>query len=68
MSGPIVIPFSAQKGNTRMRVSMSWGSYAPYCGNFNYGEVEDDTIKIKSKIIGPKDKKVAARQLPVQLN
>ena len=31
---------------TRMRVSMSYGTYPPMCGSFTYGEVEDYTVNI----------------------
>jgi chitodextrinase len=40
------IPASAMTGETRMRVSMKYGSYPSACGNFTYGEVEDYTINI----------------------
>ncbi len=42
----IVIPVDAGNGNTRLRVSMKYGSYPEACGNFTYGEVEDYTIII----------------------
>lgn len=37
---------SAIAGNTRMRVSMKYGSLQGSCDNFNYGEVEDYTVNI----------------------
>jgi PKD repeat protein len=37
---------SGASGLTRMRVSMSYSSYPPYCGTFTYGEVEDYTVNI----------------------
>ncbi|MCP4221081.1 MAG: hypothetical protein GY765_41005, partial [bacterium] len=33
---------------TRMRVSMKWGSYSDPCEAFSYGEVEDYTVKISA--------------------
>jgi len=45
VSGSFTIPTSAM-GTTRMRVSMSYNSTPPYCGTFNYGEVEDYTLNI----------------------
>jgi len=43
VSGSFTVPASAS-GNTRMRVSMSYGSVPPCCGTFSYGEVEDYTV------------------------
>lgn len=37
---------AAALGETRMRISMAYGSYANACGSFTYGEVEDFTINI----------------------
>jgi len=37
---------SASTGNTRMRVSMKYGSTPSYCETFSYGEVEDYTANI----------------------
>jgi len=45
VSGSFTVPGSAS-GETRMRVSMSYGSAPPYCGTFSYGEVEDYTVDI----------------------
>jgi len=46
VTGSFTVPGSAPLGNTRMRVSMSYSTYAPYCGTFSYGEVEDYTANI----------------------
>ncbi|MGD2085496.1 MAG: GEVED domain-containing protein [Candidatus Aminicenantes bacterium] len=47
VSGSFTVPTSATSGNTRMRVSMKYGGYPPYCGTFYYGEVEDYTVDIQ---------------------
>jgi hypothetical protein len=47
VSGSFVVPTTAGTGNTRMRVSMKYGGYPPYCGTFYYGEVEDYTVNIQ---------------------
>jgi agmatine deiminase len=46
LSGSLTPPSSALTGNTRMRVSMRYGSYPSSCGTFSYGEVEDYTVNI----------------------
>jgi PKD repeat protein len=45
VSGSFNVP-SGASGETRMRVSMSYSTYPPYCGTFTYGEVEDYTVDI----------------------
>jgi hypothetical protein len=40
----ITIPTTATLGNTRMRVSMKFGSYPTACETFDKGEVEDYTV------------------------
>jgi PKD repeat protein len=45
VSGNFTVPGTAS-GLTRMRVSMSYSTYPPYCGTFTYGEVEDYTVNI----------------------
>jgi len=40
------IPLSAKLGNTRMRVAMKYSDAAAACEVFQYGEVEDYTIKV----------------------
>jgi len=45
-TGSFTVPASTVTGDTRMRVSMSYSTYAPYCGTFTYGEVEDYTVNI----------------------
>ncbi len=44
VTGSFTVPSSTVGGDTRMRVSMSYSSYPPYCGTFTYGEVEDYTV------------------------
>ncbi len=46
LNSDITIPVSASSGTTRMRVSMQWNDAPPACGGFQYGEVEDYTIKV----------------------
>jgi PKD repeat protein len=41
---------SSASDSTRMRVSMSYNSYPPYCGPFTYGEVEDYTARFNPEI------------------
>lgn len=47
VSGSFTVPTSALSGSTRMRVIMKYDGYAPSCGTFTYGEVEDYTINIQ---------------------
>jgi HYR domain/GEVED domain len=42
----VAIPIAAISGNTRMRVSLKWGSLPTACENFTSGEVEDYTVNI----------------------
>jgi len=49
-SGVIEIPYTATNGPTRMRIAMKYGSPAPYCGIFAYGEVEDYLIQITEPV------------------
>jgi hypothetical protein len=46
-TGNVVIPVTATTGNTRMRVSLKWGSLPTVCENYIPGEVEDYTISIR---------------------
>lgn len=47
VSGTITIPASAVTGDTRMRVIMKYnGAPTSSCGTFNYGQVEDYTLRI----------------------
>jgi Zn-dependent metalloprotease len=46
VTGSFTVPGDAVLGDTLMRVSMSYGTYPPYCGTFYYGEVEDYTVNI----------------------
>ena len=49
-SGAVTINFTVPSNtptvSTRMRVSMSYGTYPPVCGEFAEGEVEDYTVNI----------------------
>jgi hypothetical protein len=47
LSGGFFVPFSAQYGVTRMRISMQYNSVPSECGTFTYGEVEDYSVYIK---------------------
>lgn len=47
----ITIPSDAKLGQTRMRVSMKYGSASDPCGDFNYGEVEDYTVNIGTSTV-----------------
>lgn len=51
-SGVVTINFTVPAASlgvsTRMRVSMSYGTFPPVCGEFNEGEVEDYTVNIIS--------------------
>ncbi len=49
VSGTFTIPHSAQDGNTRMRVIMRYNTLPSPCRTFDYGEVEDYTVIIKTK-------------------
>jgi Zn-dependent metalloprotease len=42
--GIFTVPTITVTGDTRMRVSMSYSTYAPACGTFTRGEVEDYTV------------------------
>jgi vibriolysin len=46
VSGNFTVPTSSLIGATRMRVSMSYSTYPPYCGTYAEGEVEDYTANI----------------------
>ncbi len=48
ISGTVNVPASALQGATRMRVSMQRDGYAPPCGNFQNGEVEDYGVVINA--------------------
>lgn len=49
VSGNITIPATALTGNTRMRVIMNYNAQpSSSCGSFNYGQVEDYTLKISA--------------------
>lgn len=44
LNGSISIPNDVLGGETRLRVSMQYGSSPSSCGSFTYGEVEDYTV------------------------
>jgi len=41
------VPLNATLGNTKLRISMRWGTFPPVCGNYSYGEIEQFDIIIK---------------------
>ena len=41
------VPNNASTGETRLRVTMSYGSSTPMCGDYTYGETEDYTVNIQ---------------------
>jgi len=45
-TGSFNVAAAATNGNTRMRVTMKWGSAPTSCETFTYGEVEDYTANI----------------------
>ncbi len=47
VTGTITLP--EMEVETRMRVSMKWGSYSSPCEAFSYGEVEDYSVKLTPK-------------------
>jgi len=47
VSGSFTPPTSALTGDTRMRVTMKYGSAPSSCETFTYGEVEDYTVNIQ---------------------
>lgn len=53
VSGSISIPETATAGVTRMRLSMRFGRFAPCCGMFQYGEVEDYSVQISKACSQP---------------
>jgi hypothetical protein len=48
VSGTITVPTGAVLGNTRMRVTAKWASYATSCNTAGYGQAEDYTLNILS--------------------
>lgn len=54
VNGTVNIPSNVTYGQTTMRVSMKWNSYANSCGTFSYGEVEDYTVEIAGNAGGDK--------------
>jgi bacillolysin len=51
LTSTIVVPTTAVAGNTRMRVSMKYGSSQTSCETFAEGEVEDYTVNIGATAI-----------------
>ncbi len=48
ISGQITIPSGTSLGNKYLRISMMYNGAPPECGEFQYGEVEDYFVNIKS--------------------
>jgi hypothetical protein len=46
IASTFTVPSTVSAGTRRMRISMSYGSAAPACGTFTYGEVEDYSVSI----------------------
>ena len=46
-TGSFTIPVDVDANDLGLRVSMRWKKYAPSCGNFSSGEVEDYTIRVQ---------------------
>ncbi len=52
VSGSFTVPGTATLGSTRMRVQMSFDDpFAPVCGSFDYGEVEDYCVEIIQSVV-----------------
>lgn len=45
-TGSFTVPVHVEPDHLQLRVSMRWRKYAPACGSFRNGEVEDYTIKV----------------------
>ncbi|MBK8442372.1 MAG: T9SS type A sorting domain-containing protein [Sphingobacteriales bacterium] len=48
VSGSFTVPANLTDNSTRLRVAMSYDTLSPSCGIFNYGEVEDYSIYLRS--------------------
>ncbi|MEO4046988.1 M14 family zinc carboxypeptidase [Pseudomonas sp. CAU 1711] len=46
VSGTLTVPSNAPAGTTRMRVAMRYNAAPVPCGTFNYGEVEDYSVRL----------------------
>lgn len=55
VSGSFTVPAGATAGNTRMRVSLKYNGTPTSCETFTYGEVEDYTVSIGSKVARSND-------------
>jgi PKD repeat protein len=53
VDGTVTVPATALSGDTRLRVTMQYRSYAEPCGSFQYGEVEDYTLRVLDDVAGP---------------
>lgn len=51
VSGNIIIPVTATKGTTRMRVSMRYNQAPPFCDAYSFGEVEDYSLNIRCNMV-----------------
>ncbi len=52
-TGSFTIPADVDSNELGLRVSMRWKRYAPACGNFSNGEVEDYKIKVNNALGSP---------------
>lgn len=46
-TGNLTIPASAPAGKTRLRIAMRYNAAPVPCGSFNYGEVEDYSVRLQ---------------------
>ena len=46
-SGNLTVPADAPAGKTRLRIAMRYNAAPVPCGSFNYGEVEDYSVRLQ---------------------
>ena len=46
-SGNLTVPANAPAGKTRLRIAMRYNAAPVPCGSFNYGEVEDYSVRLQ---------------------
>ncbi len=51
-TGSFMVPYAASSNELRLRVSMRWKKYAPSCGNYSNGEVEDYSVRMNNLELG----------------